>query len=90
MTEGKTKDQKIKLALFPGCSMPTEQYGYELSVREVMPLVGVELVDLQGFSCCGEPMKSVNAIPMAKWKHANSLSLILVVVTIGIYIWLGN
>ncbi len=40
--------------------MPTEQYGYELSVREVLPRLGVELVDIEGFSCCGEPLKSVN------------------------------
>lgn len=40
--------------------MPTEQFGYELSVREVLPALGVELVDIEGFSCCGEPLKSVN------------------------------
>ncbi len=51
---------KKKYALFPGCLMPTEQYAYELSIRETLPIVGVELVDIEGFSCCGEPMKSVN------------------------------
>lgn len=51
---------KKKYALFPGCLMPTEQYAYELSIRETLPLLGVDLVDLEGFSCCGEPMKSVN------------------------------
>jgi heterodisulfide reductase subunit B len=51
---------KKKYALFPGCLMPTEQYAYELSIRETFPLLGVELVDVEGFSCCGEPMKSVN------------------------------
>jgi len=50
----------MKYALYPGCVMPTEQYAYELSVREVLPKLGVELVDLKGFSCCGEPLKSVN------------------------------
>ena len=49
-----------KYALYPGCVMPTEQYAYELSIREVLPLLDVELVDTNGFSCCGEPMKSVN------------------------------
>ena len=53
---------KKKFALFPGCLMPTEQYAYELSVRETLPLLGVELVDVEGFSCCGEPMKSVNQL----------------------------
>ena len=49
-----------KYALYPGCLMPTEQYAYELSLREVFPLLDVELVDVDGFSCCGEPLKSVN------------------------------
>jgi len=53
---------KKKYALFPGCLMPTEQYAYELSIRETLPLLGVELVDVEGFSCCGEPMKSVNQL----------------------------
>jgi heterodisulfide reductase subunit B len=51
---------KKKYALFPGCLMPTEQYAYELSLRTTLPILGIELVDLEGFSCCGEPMKSVN------------------------------
>jgi len=49
-----------KYALYPGCVMPTEQYAYEISIREVFPLLGIELVDVKGFSCCGEPIKSVN------------------------------
>jgi heterodisulfide reductase subunit B len=50
----------MKYALYPGCVMPTEQYAYELSIREVLPKLEVELVDIKGFSCCGEPLKSVN------------------------------
>ena len=46
--------------LYPGCVMPTEQYAYELSIREVLPLLDIKLIDLNGFSCCGEPIKSVN------------------------------
>ena len=49
-----------KYALYPGCVMPTEQYACEMSIREIMPLLDIELVDLKGFSCCGEPLKSVN------------------------------
>ena len=49
-----------KYAFYPGCVMPTEQYAYELSIREIMPKLDVDLVDLKGFSCCGEPIKSVN------------------------------
>jgi heterodisulfide reductase subunit B len=50
----------MKYALYPGCVMPTEQYAYEMSIREVLPLLDIELVDLKGFSCCSEPIKSVN------------------------------
>ncbi|MBN2066674.1 MAG: CoB--CoM heterodisulfide reductase iron-sulfur subunit B family protein [Candidatus Thermoplasmatota archaeon] len=49
-----------KYALYPGCVMSTEQYAYELSLRAVLPKLDIELVDLNGFSCCGEPLKSVN------------------------------
>ena len=40
--------------------MPTEQYALEKSIREVFPVLNIEIVDLKGFSCCGEPLKSVN------------------------------
>ncbi len=50
----------MKLALFPGCMMPTEQYGYEISLKKVLPMVGVEIVDLEDLSCCGEPLKSIS------------------------------
>jgi len=49
-----------KYALYPGCVMPTEQYAYEMSIREVLPELDIELVDVKDFSCCGEPIKSVN------------------------------
>jgi len=49
-----------KYALYPGCIMPTEQYAYEMSLREILPKLDIELIDLKGFSCCGEPIKSVN------------------------------
>jgi heterodisulfide reductase subunit B len=32
-----------------------------MSVREVLPKLGVELVELEDTSCCGTPLKSVNA-----------------------------
>jgi len=49
-----------KVVFYPGCVMQTEQYAYELSIREVLPQLDIELVDIQGFSCCGTPLKSVN------------------------------
>lgn len=49
-----------KFVFYPGCVMQTEQYALELSLREILPKFDVDLVDVQGFSCCGEPLKSVN------------------------------
>jgi len=63
-----------KYALYPGCVMPTEQYAYELSIREVLPLLNIDLVDVEGFSCCGEPMKSMNQL-MALYLSARNLAL---------------
>jgi heterodisulfide reductase subunit B len=50
----------MKAAVFWGCRILTSQYAYELSVREVLPKFGVELVDLRESVCCGDPIKSVN------------------------------
>jgi heterodisulfide reductase subunit B len=50
----------MNAAVFWGCRILTEQYGYELSLREVLPRLNVELVDLREAMCCGDPVKSVN------------------------------
>ena len=63
-----------KMTLYPGCIMPTEQYAYELSIREVLPKLGIEIVDVQGFSCCGEPMKSINKM-MTIYLAARNLAI---------------
>ncbi|MCX6664694.1 MAG: CoB--CoM heterodisulfide reductase iron-sulfur subunit B family protein [Euryarchaeota archaeon] len=63
-----------KYGLYPGCLMPTEQYSYELSLRETLPLLDVELVDIPDFSCCGEPLKSVNKM-MTIYLSARNLAL---------------
>jgi heterodisulfide reductase subunit B len=50
----------MKAAVFWGCRILTGQYAYEMSVREVLPKFGIELVDLRESICCGDPIKSVN------------------------------
>ncbi len=49
-----------KVGLYLGCIIPTEQYAYELSIRKVIPQLGLELIDIDGFSCCGAPLRSIN------------------------------
>jgi heterodisulfide reductase subunit B len=51
----------VKVAVYWGCKIPTQQYAYEMSVRQVLPRFGIELADLKGTSCCGGPVRSVNA-----------------------------
>jgi heterodisulfide reductase subunit B len=63
-----------KYVFYPGCVMPTEQYAYEFSIREIMPFLDIELIDVKGFSCCGEPMKSVNQL-MTLYLSARNISL---------------
>jgi len=53
---------RLKLALYLGCIVSTEQYGYEICAREVLPRMGIELVDVEGASCCGYPLRGINPI----------------------------
>ena len=48
----------MKYALFLGCTIPVRSQNYEMSAREVAKVIGLELVDLPDFSCCGFPVKS--------------------------------
>jgi heterodisulfide reductase subunit B len=50
----------VKIAVFWGCNILTSQYAYEMSLREVLPELDVELIDLRESVCCGDPIKSVN------------------------------
>ena len=52
----------MRYALFLGCVIPTEQYQYELSTRAIAPKLGIELVDIEGYSCCGVPIKGYNVV----------------------------
>jgi heterodisulfide reductase subunit B len=49
----------MKWALFLGCTIPARLRNYELSARKVAEKLGLELLDLEGFDCCGFPIKSV-------------------------------
>jgi heterodisulfide reductase subunit B len=42
-------------ALFLGCTIPARQPHYELSARKALPKLGIELVDLEGMTCCAPP-----------------------------------
>lgn len=57
----------MKYALYPGCTIQSDQYGYEASVREIMPKLGVELVDMSDTSCCGFP--ALSSVSMPGWLY---------------------
>ena len=51
----------MKYALFLGCSIPSRVFHYESSARLVLGELGVELVDLEDFTCCGPvPLRSIS------------------------------
>ena len=50
----------MKYAFFPGCLAPVMSKQFELSARKVAKELGVQLVDLDDFACCGFPIKSVD------------------------------
>ncbi len=50
----------MKIAVFWGCCILTNQFAYEMSLRDVLPKFEIEPVDLSEHICCGDPIKSVN------------------------------
>ncbi|MHA1593699.1 MAG: CoB--CoM heterodisulfide reductase iron-sulfur subunit B family protein [Candidatus Baldrarchaeia archaeon] len=42
-----------KYAFFLGCTIPVRSISYEISARKVLEALGIELVTLKEFSCCG-------------------------------------
>lgn len=47
-------------AFFPGCTVPVRSLNYELSARKVAKAVGIGLVDIDGFECCGYPIRHLD------------------------------
>jgi len=64
----------VKVVVYWGCKIPTAQYAYEMSVRQVVPYFDIELVDLKGASCCGGPVRSINT-SAAIYLSARNLAL---------------
>jgi heterodisulfide reductase subunit B2 len=54
--------RKRAYAFFLGCTVPVRNLNYELSARWVAEELGLELIDLDDFQCCGFPLKSINLL----------------------------
>ena len=50
----------MKAAFFLGCTVPVRNLNYEMSARWVARALGIELVDIADFQCCGFPLKSLH------------------------------
>jgi heterodisulfide reductase subunit B len=50
----------MKYALFLGCQIPARLPQYESSARAVLGTLGVELIDIREFNCCGYPLRNTD------------------------------
>jgi len=51
---------ELKYLLFLGCVIPYRISSYEISTRKVLDKLGIELVEMPEFNCCGFPLDPVN------------------------------
>lgn len=75
----------INFALFLGCTIPARLKQYEFSSRAVLEKLGVGLVDIREFNCCGYPLRnvefkvfllsSVRNLALAEAKNLNVMTL---------------
>ena len=49
----------MKFALFLGCQIPVRLKQYETSSRAILERLGVGLVDIEEFNCCGYPLRNI-------------------------------
>ena len=52
------RNNGMRFALFVGCTIAGRVKQYELSARAVLGRLGVELVDVPEFNCCGYPVEN--------------------------------
>jgi heterodisulfide reductase subunit B len=45
-----------RFAFFPGCLIPARHPAMEFAIRFTLPKLGIEIVDLEGASCCPDPI----------------------------------
>jgi len=57
----------VRLMYFPGCTLQTKASGFNCSVKQTAGALGVELVELAGWNCCGAtfPLLVDNMLGMA-------------------------
>lgn len=51
-----TEKMTRRYAFFPGCLIPTRHPAMEVAIRKTLGRLGIEIVDLEGTSCCPDPI----------------------------------
>lgn len=51
---------ELKYLLFLGCAIPYRVLSYEISARKVIEKLGVKLVEMPDYNCCGLPLDPAN------------------------------
>lgn len=51
---------KLNYLIFLGCVIPYRVVSYEISSRKVLNKLGIDLIEMPEFNCCGLPIDSVN------------------------------
>ena len=52
--------QEHKYIMFLGCAIPYRVAAYEISARKILKRLGVEIVEMPEFNCCGLPLDPVS------------------------------
>ena len=55
-----SKVAENRYLIFLGCAVPYRVSAYEISARKILQKLGVELVEMPEFNCCGLPMDPVS------------------------------
>lgn len=70
-----TTQTALRYAYYPGCSLLSGAKEYDISVRAVFAHLGIELVELEDWNCCGAVHASVNSAEAGIVLPARNLAL---------------
>jgi heterodisulfide reductase subunit B2 len=65
----------MKIGYFPGCSLMGTSKEFDISLREVMKVLEIELIEIQDWSCCGASSAHVTSKLLAASLPARNLIL---------------
>ena len=66
---------ELRFGYYPGCSLESGAKEYDASVRAVFAHLGIELIEIEDWSCCGAVHASVNNADAAVTLPARNLAL---------------